>query len=134
MMVLHVTVPECSDIGNSRWAAHTLGGVDDVTPLLAAVDTFADRLRALPQSRLSRGAAAEALALARELAAWAQRIEEPGAVVPREMPEAGMFAVADQVAVAGHDLAEALAAGGGAEGGAAEAVRLIDAAARRCGM
>ncbi|MFH8789508.1 hypothetical protein [Streptomyces roseoverticillatus] len=106
--------------------------MDDVTSLLAAVDAFADRLRALPQSRLSRGAAAEALSLARELAARAQRIEEPGAGVPREMPEAGMFAVADQVAVAGHDLAEALTASGGE--GAGEAVALVEAAARRCGL
>ncbi|WP_425506524.1 hypothetical protein [Streptomyces rectiverticillatus] len=112
--------------------------MDDVTSLLTAVDAFADRLRALPQSRLSRGAAAEALSLARELAVWAQRIEEPGTVVPREMPEAGMFAVADQVAVAGHDLAEALAAGGAQQApegvGAAEAVALIEAAAKRCGL
>ncbi|GAA0494085.1 hypothetical protein ABZ951_11910 [Streptomyces sp. NPDC046215] len=112
--------------------------MDDVTPLLAAVDAFADRLRTLPQSRLSRGAAAEALTLARELAAWTRRIEEPEAAGEREMPEAGMFAAADQVAVAGHDLAEALAAVGGKplpEGvGAAGAVALIEAAARRCGL
>ncbi|MEU1376456.1 hypothetical protein ABZ442_22735 [Streptomyces triculaminicus] len=108
--------------------------MDDVTPLLAAVDSFADRLRTLPQSRLSRGAAAEALALARELAAWTQRIEEPGAVELREMPDAGMFAVADQVAVAGHDLAEALIASGGVGEGAAEAVALVRAAERRCGL
>ncbi|MEV4437917.1 hypothetical protein AB0K09_02690 [Streptomyces sp. NPDC049577] len=106
----------------------------DVTPLLAAVDGFADRLRALPQSRLSRGAAAEALTLARELAARAQRLEEPGAAVPREMPEAGMFAVADQVAVAGHDLAEALALAGQAGDGVLEAVRLVEEAAGRCGL
>ncbi|MEU7134783.1 hypothetical protein [Streptomyces sp. NPDC046261] len=108
--------------------------MDDVTPLLAAVDTFADRLRALPQSRLSRGAAAEALALARELAAWTQRIEEPGTTTPREMPEAGMFAVADQVAVAGHDLAEALIASDGVTEGVARGVELVQAAARRCGL
>lgn len=113
--------------------------MDDVTPLLAAVDAYADRLRSLPQSRLSRGAAAEALALARELAAWTQRLEDPeGASSPREMPDAGMFAVADQVAVAGHDLAEALAlasAGAGAlpEGvGVAEAVRLVEEVGRGC--
>ncbi|MGW2598072.1 hypothetical protein [Streptomyces klenkii] len=112
--------------------------MDDVTSLLAAVDAFADRLRTLPQSRLSRGAAAEALSLARELAARTQRIEEPGAAAPREMPEAGMFAVADQVAVAGHDLAEALASASGnadaAGGGVAEAVALVEAAAKRCGL
>ncbi|GAA2722602.1 MULTISPECIES: hypothetical protein [Streptomyces] len=105
--------------------------MDDVTPLLTAVDAFADRLRTLPQSRLSRGAAAEALALARELAARTQRIEEPEVSEVREMPDAGMFAVADQVAVAGHDLAEALSASGG---DVAEAVRLVEAAAHRCGL
>ncbi|WP_409236778.1 hypothetical protein [Streptomyces sp. PA5.6] len=76
----------------------------DTTPLTAAVDQFADRLRAAPQSRLQRGAATEALALARELAVRAQRIEEPEAQ-PREMPDAGMFAAADQITVAGRDLA-----------------------------
>ncbi|GAA2910312.1 hypothetical protein GCM10020221_02790 [Streptomyces thioluteus] len=47
-----------------------------------------------------------------------------------------MFAVADQVAVAGHDLAEALAAGAGGATGVqvAEAVGLIEEAARRCGL
>ncbi|MEV4507036.1 hypothetical protein [Streptomyces klenkii] len=112
--------------------------MDDVTSLLAAVDAFADRLRSLPQSRLSRGAAAEALSLARELAERTQRIEEPGAAVPREMPEAGMFAVADQVAVAGHDLAEALASASedadAAGAGVTEAVALVEAAAKRCGL
>ena len=66
----------------------------DTTGLIAAADRFADRLRAAPQSRLQRGAAAEALALARELANRAQRIEEPGRE-PRIMPDAGVFAVAD---------------------------------------
>ncbi|MEU5435589.1 hypothetical protein AB0G73_19725 [Streptomyces sp. NPDC020719] len=79
----------------------------DVTPLLAAVDRFADRLRAAPESRLRRGAAAEGLALARELSVRAQRLETPDRE-PRVMPDAGAFAVADQVAVAGRDLAEAL--------------------------
>ncbi|MFJ4688592.1 hypothetical protein ACIQNG_16480 [Streptomyces sp. NPDC091377] len=76
----------------------------DTTPLTRAVDQFADRLRAAPQSRLQRGAAGEALGLARELARWAQVLEVPG-VEPREMPDAGMFAAADQVTVAAHDLA-----------------------------
>ncbi|MES4906686.1 hypothetical protein [Streptomyces sp. NPDC000395] len=117
-----------------------------MTPLLTVVDRLADRLRALPQSLLDRGAAAEALALARELSVRAQRIEEPGSS-PRIMPDAGMFAVADQVAVAGHDLAHALerapegGAGGGArgDGGQAEdalasAVALVEATAKRCGL
>ncbi|MET7511761.1 hypothetical protein [Streptomyces albidoflavus] len=76
----------------------------DTTPLTSAVDQFADRLRAAPQSKLQRGAAAEALDLARELSARAQRLEEPAGEV-RVMPDAGMFAVADQVTVAAHDLA-----------------------------
>ncbi|MEV8345669.1 hypothetical protein [Streptomyces niveus] len=83
----------------------------DTTRLTAAVDRFADRLRAAPQSRLQRGAAAEGLALARELSATAQRLEAPdGApqVPPRIMPDVGVFVVADQLAVAAGDLAEAL--------------------------
>ncbi|MEU3184316.1 hypothetical protein ABZ707_08890 [Streptomyces sp. NPDC006923] len=79
----------------------------DTTPLTAAVDRFADRLRAAPQSRLQRGAAAEALALARELSVRAQRLDAPGEE-PRIMPDAGVFAVADQLTVAAGDLAEAL--------------------------
>lgn len=118
-----------------------------MTPLLTVVDRLADRLRALPQSRLDRGVAAEGLALARELSVRAQRIEEPGSS-PRIMPDAGMFAVADQVAVAGHDLAHALerapgGAGRGETGGdgagqardaLASAVALVEATAGRCGL
>ncbi|MEE1755930.1 hypothetical protein [Streptomyces sp. SP18CS02] len=79
----------------------------DTSELTAAVERFADRLRAAPQSRLQRGAAAEGLALARELALRAQRIETPGEE-PRTMPDAGLFSVADQLVVAGNDLAEIL--------------------------
>ena len=75
--------------------------------LHAAVDAVADELRALPESRLRRGAAARGLALARELAARAQRLEDPAGPV-RELPDVGLYAVGDQVAVAGHDLAHAL--------------------------
>jgi hypothetical protein len=101
----------------------------DTTPLTQAVDHFADRLRAAPQSRLQRGAAAEALALARELARRAQLLEEPSAE-PREMPDAGMFAAADQITVAGHDLAVVL------EDAAqlAEAVALVGEAQKRAGV
>lgn len=92
----------------------------DTSPLTAAVERFADRLRAAPQSRLQQGAAAEALELARELALRAQRLEGPaGAAAAREMPDAGVFVVGDQVAVAGRDLAEVLRAvqpAAGAEG------------------
>ncbi|MEV5597293.1 hypothetical protein [Streptomyces sp. NPDC052496] len=102
----------------------------DVTPLQTAVDALADRLRALPQSALARGAAAEALALARELAARAQRVERPGQE-PYELPDAGMFAVGDQVAVAGHDLVEAVRAAGD-ERELTAAVELVRGAAARC--
>ncbi|GGZ98893.1 hypothetical protein GCM10010389_42620 [Streptomyces echinoruber] len=101
----------------------------DTTPLNRAVEQFADRLRAAPQSRLQRGAAAEALALARELARRAQLVEEPGRQ-PREMPDAGMFAAADQVMVAGHDLALVLTS----EAEVKEAVRLVEEAQQRAGV
>ncbi|MGK5628690.1 hypothetical protein [Streptomyces sp. URMC 123] len=130
----------------------------DVTPLINAVNALADRLRSLPQSALRRGAAAEGLALARELALRAQLLEFPGRE-PVPLPDAGPFTVADQVAVAGHDLAEVLRAGAarphgrtetdpeddserdtGAGGGAAtdpavvlaEALELVAETARRC--
>ncbi|MFF9626818.1 hypothetical protein [Streptomyces griseosporeus] len=101
----------------------------DTTPLIRAVGHFADRLRAAPQSRLQRGAAAEALALARELARRSQLLEAPGAE-PREMPDAGMFAAADQVTVAGRDLAVVL----GSEDEVADAVRLVEEAQKRAGI
>ncbi|MEU7303625.1 hypothetical protein AB0D42_14930 [Streptomyces sp. NPDC048304] len=101
----------------------------DTTPLNRAVDHFADRLRAAPQSRLQRGAAAEALALARQLARWAQAVEEPG-TEPREMPDAGMFAVADQILVAAHDVALVLRS----DDEVAEAVRLVEEARERAGV
>ncbi|MER6169266.1 hypothetical protein [Streptomyces violaceorubidus] len=101
----------------------------DTTPLTRAVDDFADRLRAAPQSRLQRGAAAEALELARELARRAQLVEEPGAE-PRQMPDAGMFAAADQIAVAAHDLALVLED----EGQVEEAVALVEEARKRAGV
>jgi hypothetical protein len=97
--------------------------------LTSAVDHFADRLRAAPQSRLQRGAAAEALGLARELALRAQLLEDPQGPV-REMPDAGMFAAADQITVAGHDLALVLRT----EGEVAEAVRLVEEAQKRAGV
>ncbi|MFF5899507.1 hypothetical protein ACFY8O_26780 [Streptomyces argenteolus] len=100
----------------------------DTTPLVTAVDRFADRLRSAPQSRLQRGAAAEALATARELAARAQRAEAPGRE-PRVMPDAGMFAVGDQLAVAGRDLAVALETASSRE--LDEAVRCVEEAAAR---
>ncbi|MFH8772236.1 hypothetical protein ACIF83_16090 [Streptomyces sp. NPDC085866] len=101
----------------------------DTTPLTRAVDHFADRLRAAPQSRLQRGAAAEALAAARELSRRAQMLEEPGAE-PREMPDAGMFAAADQIMVAGHDLAVVLENADQVT----EAVELVEEARKRAGV
>ncbi|MEU3244949.1 MULTISPECIES: hypothetical protein [unclassified Streptomyces] len=101
----------------------------DTTSLTRAVDHFADRLRAAPQSRLQRGAAAEALGLARELALRAQRVEDPSGD-PREMPEAGMFAVADQITVAAHDLGLVLTS----EAELAEAVALVEEAQKRAGV
>ncbi|MEU7469319.1 hypothetical protein AB0A94_12385 [Streptomyces sp. NPDC044984] len=101
----------------------------DTTPFTRAVDHFADRLRAAPQSRLQRGGAAEALALARELARRTQLVEEPG-TDPREMPDAGMFAAADQITVAGHDLALVLKN----EDEVREAVRLVEEARERAGV
>ncbi|MFD7547133.1 hypothetical protein ACFV0R_11510 [Streptomyces sp. NPDC059578] len=101
----------------------------DTTPLTAAVDRFADHLRAAPQSRLQRGAAAEALSLARELSVRAQQIEAPG-TEPREMPDAGMFAVADQITVAGRDLAVALRE----PDQLAEAIALVEEAQKRAGV
>ncbi|MGI3228099.1 hypothetical protein ACRJ4B_34165 [Streptomyces sp. GTA36] len=101
----------------------------DTTPLTRAVEHFADRLRAAPQSRLQRGAAAEALGLARELALRAQRLEDP-VREPLEMPDAGMFAAADQITLAGNDLAVVLTS----EDGVADAVRVVEEAQKRAGV
>jgi hypothetical protein len=101
----------------------------DTTPLTRAVDHFADRLRAAPQSRLQRGAAAEALGLAREFARRAEQLEDPSGE-PHEMPDVGMFAAADQITVAGHDLALALKD----EGALAEAMTLLAEAQKRAGV
>ncbi|MFJ3232541.1 hypothetical protein [Streptomyces sp. NPDC086787] len=101
----------------------------DTTSLTRAVDHFADRLRAAPQSRLQRSAAAEALALARELALRTQRIEDPSGE-PRQMPDAGMFAVADQITVAGHDLALVLKSDAEVQ----EAVQVVEEAQKRAGV
>ncbi|MFJ8132694.1 hypothetical protein [Streptomyces hydrogenans] len=104
----------------------------DTSELTAAVERFADRLRAAPQSRLQRGAAAEGLALARDLAVRAQRAEFPDRE-PRTIPDAGVFTVADQLAVAGADLAEILrtAPSPSRERELDEAVRLVREARER---
>ncbi|MGW0691703.1 hypothetical protein [Streptomyces sp. NPDC002738] len=100
----------------------------DTTPLITAVDRFADRLRAAPQSRLQRGAAAEGLATARELAVRAQRIEAPDRE-PRTLPDVAMFAIGDQLAVVGRDLAVALETAPPVE--LDEAVRFVEEATAR---
>ncbi|MER7536203.1 hypothetical protein ABTX77_15660 [Streptomyces sp. NPDC097704] len=107
----------------------------DTSELTAAVERFAGRLRAAPQSRLRQGAAAEGLALARELAVRAQRAEDPDRE-PRTMPEAGLFTVGDQLTVAGNDLAEILrtAPAGSREEELDEAVRLVQEAVERSGL
>ncbi|MFI9329720.1 hypothetical protein ACIGZJ_19520 [Kitasatospora sp. NPDC052868] len=85
----------------------------EATPLVEAVDSLADRFRSMPQSRLlgavpgHASRAAAALVLARWLAGAAQAVE---GLPVRDFPDAGAFAVGDQLAVAGHDLAAALAA------------------------
>ncbi|MBD0692061.1 hypothetical protein [Streptomyces sp. CBMA123] len=84
----------------------------DVQPLVEAVDELADRFRSLPQSKLlgpvpgHASRAAAVLVLARRLAAWSLAAEGGP---EREFPDAGAFAAGDQLAVAGHDLAAALA-------------------------
>ncbi|GGV21615.1 hypothetical protein GCM10010495_41530 [Kitasatospora herbaricolor] len=98
------------------------------TPLTEAVDRLADRFRAMPQSRLLAAVpghlsrAAAGLALARTLAAVAQALE---GLQPRPFPDAGAFAAGDQLAVAGHDLAAALAAGEPVAGLATRSVPVV---------
>ncbi|MET7640381.1 hypothetical protein [Streptomyces sp. NPDC005438] len=79
----------------------------ETTALTTAAERLADRLRAMPHSRLRRGAAAQGLALARELADRAQLLEWPERE-PLTMPDAGPFAVGDQLSVAAGELASAL--------------------------
>jgi hypothetical protein len=105
----------------------------DCATLLRAVDRLADRFRALPQSRLRGGVAETGLALARELAAEAQRIEFPGREA-RVVPDEGAFAVGDQIAVAGHDLAAALEPCSAYGERLDAAVRRIEAVAKACGL
>ncbi|MGK5529886.1 hypothetical protein [Streptomyces sp. URMC 129] len=90
-----------------------MAGVD-TGELDEAVESFAERLRALPESRLRRGAGAAGLEVARELAGRAQRLEQPFGGV-RRMPDAGLWVVGDQVAVAGHDLSRAIGEAADAE-------------------
>ena len=102
-------MPECQGVSNSAGLGAYSWRVLDVIPLVKAVDQLADRLRSMPQSRLRGGSAAAGRVLADELARRAQRLETPKQQ-PRALPTAEDFAVGDQLAVAGHDLAEALRA------------------------
>ncbi|MEU1625707.1 hypothetical protein ABZ746_10340 [Streptomyces sp. NPDC020096] len=97
----------------------------DCAPLVTAVERLADRFRALPQSRL-RGAAEIGLALARDLSCAAQRLELPDRE-PLLMPDDGIFAIGDQIAVAGHDLVVALAGHPGRHDVLDEALRKVAA-------
>lgn len=101
----------------------------DTAPLITAVHLLSDRLRTLPESVLRRGTAAEGLALACELTRRAQVLEFPGET-PREMPDAGVLVVGDQLAVAAHDLAEILREVDSPDE-LADALDLVRAAARR---
>ncbi|MDX6328880.1 MAG: hypothetical protein QOI83_1263 [Streptomycetaceae bacterium] len=105
----------------------------DCATLLRAVDRLAGRFRALPQSRLRGGVAEAGLALARELAAEAQRIEFPGREV-RIIPDEGVFVVGDQIAVAGHELAAALEPNPAHGERLDTAVRRVEAVAKACGL
>jgi hypothetical protein len=99
------------------------GTATGTAALLAAVERLAGRLRSLPQRRLRAGAAAEGRELARWLARRSQELEFPGRE-PRELPDDGIHAVGDQLAVAGHDLAAVLRA---VPEGAARAETLAEA-------
>ncbi|WP_042403520.1 hypothetical protein [Streptacidiphilus carbonis] len=91
--------------------------MSDPTPLLFAADRLADRFRSMPQGRLTQ-LAPEGLRLARLLARQEEAVAAEGPARP-EIPDAGIFAVGDQIALAAHDLAEALR---GADREEAEAV------------
>ncbi|MEU6344834.1 hypothetical protein ABZ883_28230 [Streptomyces sp. NPDC046977] len=105
----------------------------DCTTLRETAGALAGRYRSLPQSRLRGEVAAAGLALARELAVRAQRIEFPGRE-PLLMPDDGVFAVGDQIAVAAHELAAALEPHPDLAAVRDEAVSLIRDTASRCGL
>lgn len=108
----------------------------DAAPLLQAAERLADRFRAMPLSRLNApvpgypSRAAAGRELARMLAARAQRYE--GAPQSRELPDAGPFAVGDQLAVAVHDLVAAAAARPDAEDGLRDALGAVETVSRLC--
>ncbi len=108
--------------------------MSDRTALHSAVDRLAGRLRSLPQRRLQAGAAAEGLELARWLAREAQVLEFP-ARAPHGLPDDGVFAVGDQLSVAGHELERALdrTEPGRADALTAEALARVTGAAKAVG-
>ena len=78
----------------------------DPSPFLAQAERLADRFRSMPQTRLALFAPL-GLQLARRLADSSLQLE---GLPTRELPDVGVFAVGDQIALAAHDLAAALAA------------------------
>jgi hypothetical protein len=100
----------------------------DLADLDAAVQRLAGRLRAMSQRRLRAGAADTGLDLARWLDGRAQEREFPGCV-PRVMPDDGVSAVGDQLALAGREFA-AMARGPEHRGLVAEARERVARAAR----
>ena len=93
-------------------------GMSESAALLFAADRLADRFRSMPQSRLAV-LAPEGLLLARALAVRALELE--GGPARPELPEVGIFAVGDQIALAAHDLAAVLTARNGPDQGADDA-------------
>ena len=77
----------------------------DPSPFLAQAERLADRFRSMPQTRLALFAPL-GLQLARRLADSSLQLE---GLPARELPDVGVFAVGDQIALAAHDLAAALA-------------------------
>ena len=85
--------------------------MSDPSVLLLAADRLADRFRSMPQGRLA-ALAPEGLWAARRLARRSQALE--GGVARPELPDVGIFAVGDQIALTAHDLAAALGERAGA--------------------
>ncbi len=85
--------------------------MSDPSVLLLAADRLADRFRSMPQGRLT-ALAPEGLWAARRLARRSQALE--GGMARPELPDVGIFAVGDQIALTAHDLAAALGERAGA--------------------
>lgn len=94
------------------------GDAEPLTVLAREVERLADRLRTMSDVRLRQPLTPEAtrasavLDLAQALAEAAQGFEERAAALPpvwRVLPDAGVLALGDQVAVTGHDVVAAAA-------------------------